>query len=148
MKRLKLIPLLVFPLSASFAGGEEDARAVGMARAHVAIAENTEAAIWNPAALGIASRNPGRLVVNFLSFGVRVGNNIFSIPEYNKFNGGVWDEKDKKDILKLFKGEDRLSATATLWRAGYACSTNSLALISGPRRRRMRTYRVRSWILR
>jgi len=94
-----------------FAGGEEDARAVGMGRAQVAITENTEAAVWNPAALGIASRNPGRFVVNFVSVGFRLGNNIFSIPAYNKYNGAVWDQKDKKDILKLFKGEDRLSAT-------------------------------------
>jgi hypothetical protein len=93
------------------AGGEEDARAVGMARAQVAVAENTEAGLWNPAALGIASRNPGKWVINFASFGFRVGNNIFSIPQYNKYNGGVWDEEDKKDILKLFKGEDRFAAT-------------------------------------
>lgn len=100
-----LIPSLVY------AGGEDDARAVGMARAQVAITENTEAPLWNPAALGIASRNPGRFVVNFLSFGVRAGNNILSIPQYNKYNGTVWDESDKRKIVKLFDGEDRLSAS-------------------------------------
>lgn len=88
-----------------FAGGESDARAVGMGRAQTAIAENTEAYYWNPANLGINYKLKPKLTIYAIGFGVRVANNVFSSAAYNHYNGKKLTVKDKKTILKSFGGD-------------------------------------------
>lgn len=91
-------------------GGESDARAVAMGRANTAVAENTEAYLWNPANLGLASKNSDQMILQIFAGGFRVGNNVLSIPNYNKYNGRAFSSKDKKDFLDLFGGDQSLHA--------------------------------------
>lgn len=91
-------------------GGESDARAVGMARANTAVAENTEAYMWNPANLGLSQTNQDRMILQIFGTGFRIGNNVLSGPGYNKYNGRVFSDKDKKNFLKLFGGDQSLRA--------------------------------------
>lgn len=109
--RRTLTGLLILNLSAIsvLAGnGEGDPRAMGMARANTAVAENTEAYLWNPANLGMASLRKNNLTINILSAGFRLNNNVLTIPDYNKYNGKVLSEKDQKDILDLFGSDNSL----------------------------------------
>ena len=100
------------PLSRSFAGGggESDARAVSMGRAQTAVAENTEAYLWNPANLGLSSKNMEQMTLQIFATGFRFGNNVLSIPSYNKYNGKTFSEKDKENFLDLFSGDRSLRA--------------------------------------
>ena len=91
-------------------GGESDARAVAMGRANTAVAENTEAYLWNPANLGMTSKNSSQMILQIFAGGFRVGNNVLSIPNYNKYNGRAFSSKDKKDFLDLFGGDRSLHA--------------------------------------
>lgn len=99
-------------LSRAYAGGggESDARAVGMGRANTAVAENTEAYLWNPANLGLTSKNQDQMMLQIFATGFRVGNNVLSGPNYNKYNGRSFSEKDKKDFLDLFGSAHSLRA--------------------------------------
>lgn len=93
----------------AMAGGESDARSIGLARSGMAVSDNTEAFFWNPANLGyVANQKKNKLVVDIFSFGFRVSNNIVGIPQYNKYNGKTWSDKDKKDILDLFGSDSHL----------------------------------------
>ena len=96
----------------TYAGGgaESDARAVAMGRANTAVAENTEAYLWNPANLGLSSKNENQMMLQIFAVGFRVGNNVLSIPNYNKYNGKAFTESDKKDFLDLFGGDRSLKA--------------------------------------
>ncbi len=91
-------------------GGESDARAVAMGRANTAVAENTEAFLWNPANLGLTNRNNDRMMLQVFAAGFRIGNNVLSIPNYNKYNGKALSEKDKNNFLDLFGGDKSLRA--------------------------------------
>lgn len=109
--KTSLLYIAIFSLSvvSIFGGnGDGDPRAMGMARANTAVAENTEAYLWNPANLGLASLRKNNFTINILSAGFRLNNNVLTIPDYNKYNGKTLSEKDQKDILDLFGGDNSL----------------------------------------
>lgn len=108
-KILTHITFLMIVVVPAFAGnGDGDPRAMGMARANTAVAENTEAYLWNPANLGFASLRKNTMTINILSAGFRLNNNVLTIPDYNKYNGKVLSEKDQENILDLFGSDNSL----------------------------------------
>jgi hypothetical protein len=73
-------------------GGLDDGFAV--------LAAGPRATAWNPANLGLFPQNSAELV----SLRAVVGNNAYSLGEYNKYNGAAWSEDDKRDILDHIGG--------------------------------------------
>jgi hypothetical protein len=74
------------------------ARALGMGLAYTALARGVHAADWNPANLGLP-KNPG-FNISIFSVGAGVGNNSFSIDDYNRFaTDTLWDENEIDELL-------------------------------------------------
>ncbi len=73
------------------------ARSWGMAGAYSAIARGEEAPYFNPANLALAG---GPIFsISFLSLGVGLGNNSFTLSDYNRYNGSYLSERHKRTIL-------------------------------------------------
>ena len=95
--------------------GESSARAVGMGGTYVAVARNLDAVGWNPANLGLLSDR--KVSIALFSLGVGAGNSAFSLGDYNKYNGKVWSEADKQDILGKVPAEGVIFNTTAEVRA-------------------------------
>lgn len=99
LQSLMIVVSLVVALSHSALVGQstQSARSLGMAGSYFTLSSNCEAASINPANLALS----GRKDFSFKLFSVsgRVGNNAFSLADYNKYNGAYLSESDKQDIL-------------------------------------------------
>ena len=130
IRQLLIVALLAMSCDRVYAGngGESDARAVAMGRAQVAVAENTEAFLWNPALLGLSQNQQSLFTMQIIGFGFRHGNNVLSISDYNKYNGRAFSEKDKKDFLKLFGSDNalRFNGDAEIRAFGFSYRNYSL----------------------
>jgi hypothetical protein len=100
------------PVKAFAGAGESDPRAMAMGRAQTAVAQNTEAYMWNPANLGIDYANKNKLTLNVFAFGFRIGNNVMGISDYNHYNGRAFTTTDKKNFLGLFGSDHSLDGSA------------------------------------
>ena len=77
--------------------GISNARAVGLGGAYVSVAEGAEAPSWNPANLGLYSRQG--FSMNIISTGIGIHNNSFSKKQYDQYNGQYLDESDKEKLM-------------------------------------------------
>ena len=68
-----------------------------MAGAYSAIARGEESAHFNPANLGLSGGPIFSL--SFLSLGLGLANNSFTVSDYNRYNGSYLSDKKKKTIL-------------------------------------------------
>ncbi|MFQ6094341.1 MAG: hypothetical protein ACE5OR_16985, partial [bacterium] len=80
----------------AFPGGS-NARSGGLAGAYTALSRGVDAALWNPANLGLAS--PHRFSLNLVSAAVGLSNNSFSKSQYDLYNGAFWDSTRQEAIL-------------------------------------------------
>jgi len=103
MKKITQIILLVilaiplFWAENAFPNGESHARSLGLAGCYTTLSSGIEAPFWNPANLGFP-QNP-KLSFNLFSLGAKLGNNSFSIKDYNHYNGKFLTRSDKDKIL-------------------------------------------------
>lgn len=91
--------------------GESDPRAMAMGRAQTAVAQNTEAYMWNPANLGLDLANKNKMTISAFAVGFRIGNNLLGISDYNYYNGRVFTANDKAKFLDLFGSDKSLSGS-------------------------------------
>ncbi len=100
IKKIILFSLLFFSLTCgkawSFLGFQ--ARSLGMAGAYSAIARGEESVYFNPANLGL-SDGPS-FSLSFPSFGLGLGNNSFTLSDYNRYNGSYLSDGNKRTILR------------------------------------------------
>ena len=89
--------MTLFCTEDAFPSGESHARSLGLAGCYTTLASGIEAPFWNPANLGF-SQNP-RFSLNFFSLGTNLGNNSFSVKDYNHYNGKFLNQSDKDKIL-------------------------------------------------
>lgn len=86
-----------------FASGQANPRAMAMGDAYTALAFGLEAPGYNPANLGL-SANPS-FTMDFVSFGIDLKNNSFSLDDYNTYTGKFLNDDDKEAILDKIPGE-------------------------------------------
>ncbi len=98
-KRIPLLGLLliVLPFQGAFSSVGFQARSLGMAGAYTAIARGEESVYFNPANLGLSGGPIFSL--SFLSLGLGLGNNSFTLSDYNRYNGSYLSDKKKRIIL-------------------------------------------------
>ena len=99
---LPVIALVIIP-SCVMAMIPPSARSLGMAGSYTIIAQDVEAAFWNPANLGIYSRSGFSL--SLFSVSASVKNNSFSLGDYNTYVGDFWDDQEKLKILQSVPSE-------------------------------------------
>jgi hypothetical protein len=134
MMTAALAPLPAFLLALLVAApARSEVASAGLAGAYTLRARGVDAPAWNPAAL---AWNP-RLDVRVFSVAVMARNNAFSMADYNRWNGAVWSEADKKAILDRipggsFEGRARGSAEGpgAAWR-GWAVTIGNVAAGAG-----------------
>ncbi len=85
------------------AGNQANPRAMAMGDAYSALAFGLEAANYNPANLGL-SANPA-FTLDFISFGIDLKNNSFSLDDYNTYTGKFLNDDDKEAILDRIPGQ-------------------------------------------
>jgi hypothetical protein len=97
--RAAAVVLALLPASVpDRAAAQLSARPLGMGLAYTALARGIHAADWNPANLGLPD-NPG-FSLSIVSVGAGVGNNSFSIDDYNRFaTDPYWDSSEISGIL-------------------------------------------------
>jgi hypothetical protein len=95
--------LLLMASGSLFARSESNPRAMAMAGAYTALSTGVEAALYNPANLGL-SKNP-TLSMKLMGFGIKMKNSSFSLSDYNKYNGQFLDDHDKAVILSKIPNE-------------------------------------------
>lgn len=86
-----------------YASGQANPRAMAMGDAYTALAFGLEAPGYNPANLGL-SANPS-FTMDFVSFGIDLKNNSFSLDDYNTYTGQFLDDDDKEAILDKIPGD-------------------------------------------
>jgi len=99
VKRIPLFALLLLVLifAEAWSSVGFQARSLGMAGAYSAIARGEESVYFNPANLGLSGGPTFSL--SFLSLGVDLGNNSFTLSDYNRYNGSYLSDGNKKTIL-------------------------------------------------
>lgn len=119
---LGLLSGMSFPASAQVAS-------MGTAGAYTLQARGVEAPSWNAATLAWGPE----LRVGLFAVGGSARNNSFSLKDYNGYNGSVWSEQDKREILDRIPGstfDGRFAAsvqTAGAARNGWAVTLESFA---------------------
>lgn len=104
MKRFAILLCLLLPSAVTFGQTGFNARSMGMAGAYQGMARGAEVSSWNPANLALPD-NPD-LCIDFLNFGVLMGNNSLNFNLYNDYFSqayfdeyGTWDEAAKNEII-------------------------------------------------
>lgn len=92
-----VLVLSLIRVESGYPCGESGARSLGLAGCFTTLSSGVEAPFWNPANLGFP-QNPG-FTFNLFSFGAKLGNNGFSVKDYNRYNGKFLSESDKDKIL-------------------------------------------------
>lgn len=95
--------LLLAAAPAPDAQVHSSARSAAMGGAYTGLARGVDAAKYNPANLGLTDYQ--QLGIEFVSVGVNVANNAFTLSDYNKYTGSVLSTADKQDILDKIPGE-------------------------------------------
>ncbi len=95
---LFILLLLVLTLDEAWSSIGFQARSLGMAGAYSAIARGEESVYFNPANLGLSGGSTFSL--SFLSLGVDLGNNSFTLSDYNRYNGSYLSDGNKRTILR------------------------------------------------
>ncbi|KAA3619902.1 MAG: hypothetical protein DWQ05_04035 [Calditrichaeota bacterium] len=101
-----------------------NARSMGVAGAYGAVARGFESTAWSPANLGL-SDNPNTSF-HFLSLGVGVQNNAFSIGDYKEYNGKYLTDSDKRNILDKIP-DDGIGAFGNFGTDIFGISINNFA---------------------
>lgn len=107
-KKRSYRPLAVVVWGACFASGwffpttthaQISARSLGMGSGATALARGVDAALYNPANLGL--RNNPRFSMTFFSLGAGLHNNSFTKTDYDRYlvDDPVWDQNDIETIL-------------------------------------------------
>ncbi len=124
------ITLMIPTTSVGASAVHSSARAAGMGGAFTGLAKGVDAPKYNPANLGIADYRQYGL--EFVSIGVNVGNNAFTLDDYNTYTGAHLSTADKEDILNKIPCEGwnvdaDVNATAlTLALGSFVISTNGI----------------------
>ncbi len=95
-----LLMVLAVPLIQAengYPSGESHARSLGLAGCFTTLSSGIEAPFWNPANLGLPQNS--RFSFNLFSLGAKLGNNSFSMGDYNRYNGKFLTQSDKDAIL-------------------------------------------------
>ncbi len=95
--------LLLAAVSDLNAQVHSSARSAAMGGAYTGMAKGVDAAKYNPANLGL--KDYQQLALEFVSVGINVSNNSFTLDDYNKYTGAVLSTADKQDILNKIPGE-------------------------------------------
>lgn len=95
--------ILTAASSAVLAEGQSSARSVAMGGAHIGLASGVDAALFNPANLGLDNHHQTGL--EFIGFGADISNNAFSLSDYNKYTGALLTTDDKAYILGKIPAE-------------------------------------------
>ena len=104
---LLIIVISLIRIENASASGESHARSLGLAGCYTTLAYGIEAPFWNPANLGLPQNS--RFSFNFFSLGTRLGNNSFSLKDYNYYNGKFLTLSDKNKILNSIPSNGRIS---------------------------------------
>jgi len=82
----------------SFATGKfSNPKGTAMAGAYIGLARGIDAPVWNPANLGLSTKNLRS--INLINLGFGLYNNSFTINQYNSYNGDSLTTEDIDDIL-------------------------------------------------
>jgi len=110
MKTPRKIAISIFVAAAmvggtdlALAGGQSNPRALAMGGAYTALAYGLEAGAYNPANLGLSFNKS--FTLDFVSVGVDLKNNSFSLDDYNSYTGQFLTDADKQAILDKIPGE-------------------------------------------
>lgn len=110
-----MIVLGIFSFSVS-SFGQLTSRALGMGMAYTSMARGAHAGDWNPANLGMPN-NPS-FSLSFVSLGVGVMNNAFSLNTYNEYaTDEYWDKNEVNRLLDLIPDKGLRFAVLTDVRA-------------------------------
>nr|MBN2277682.1 hypothetical protein [candidate division Zixibacteria bacterium] len=102
--KIMIIGLLLMAISGSVhAVGLSSARAVAMGGAHMGLARGSDAALYNPANIGLAGYRQNGLVL--AGVGAEIVNNSFTLADYNDYTGAILTEDDKSVILGKIPSE-------------------------------------------
>jgi len=98
IKRISLLVMAAVLMTGMvYAGGLSSARGVGMGGAHMGLARGSDAALYNPANIGLSGYRQNGLVL--AGFGAEIANNSFTLEDYNNYTGAVLSDEDKSVIL-------------------------------------------------
>ncbi len=126
----RLLVVIVGSLILAVTAAAGPVQFAGTAEGFAAAAYGPAAVSWNPANLTLF---PGT-VVEVMSLRGGVGNNSYSISDYNRFNGSFWDDEMKAEILSKIDGDTfefdgSINArVAGLSIAGFAMTTETRAI--------------------
>ena len=137
MKKLTLILAILIPSSLSFAQPGTSARSMGLAGAYQGMARGADVGRWNPANLALPDHP--NMTVDFLSFGIAMGNNSLDLTLYNDYMSqeyfdteDEWDLEAKNAIISYFDDDlifqERIQVTPLAFSAGqFAFAVNNFA---------------------
>ena len=104
MKKIILICVILIPAALAWGQRGYNAKAMSVAGAFQGMANGAEVTSWNPANLAMPG-NP-RMTIDFLNFGMSMGNNRYNVSLYNDLFGkgyfethDVWDDAAKEAIV-------------------------------------------------
>jgi len=139
MKKLTFIfSFAILIPSLSFSQPGIGARSMGLAGAYHGMARGADAGLWNPANLALPD-HPA-VTVEFLSFGIAMGNNSIDLTLYNDYmstdyfvtDTTIWDDQAKNAIIGYFDDDliiqERMQMTPLAFSTGqFALSINNFA---------------------
>jgi Family of unknown function (DUF5723)/F plasmid transfer operon, TraF, protein len=109
-----IIAAAVALLALNSANATSSARSLAMGGAYTALAKGAEAALYNPANLGL--RDHRQTGIHLAGLGADVNNNAFSLNDYNSYTGQFLTDADKTDILGKIPDEGlKLRANVDAW---------------------------------
>ena len=106
---LLLLAILVTSSPLSAGTGMTSGRSAAMGGAYLSLADGAEAARFNPANLGLVGYQVN--TIEILGLGASIGNNSFSLNDYNTDTGAYLTNADKEYILNKIP-DDGLTASA------------------------------------
>ncbi len=93
--------------------------------AFAAVSAGSRALAYNPANLSLLPRDG----IEGLAIDAALGNNAYSLAEYNRFNGAYWNEEDKEEILAKVRsdhvtmaGSGSAAVLGVTWNGLAACA--------------------------
>ena len=95
--------VIMVPGSGLPASNGSDASGVAMAGAYMGLARGIDAAVWNPANLGLSTNS--NMSINLIHIGAGVNNNSWTLGQYNQYNGDSLATDDINDILNSVPGD-------------------------------------------
>lgn len=121
---LALLTALLFLMVPAGANGQSSARSMAMGGAHIGLASGFDAAVYNPANLGL--NNHRQTGLQFAGVGASITNNSFSLDDYNKYTGAVLTDSDKDYLLSKIPS-DGLRLNADVEATALSFSSGAIA---------------------